>query len=348
MEQVLISCDPDAEAYALREIQEIQRGASPVWIEDGLALLVLPEGFAEFADDVRRLQPIFIRHIAPVMIEVPLAGEFADIEALSEAALSLSSKLKSELPFSVQSRILSEGTRPYRKITLNETLSCQITERTGATMDARRPEQVVSITCTPDKGYVGVSLVEENRSDWPGGEHRFKKEDGQISRAEFKLLEAIDVFGLTLPAQGRALDMGAAPGGWTRVLRAQGLNVVAVDPADLDRRLERDENVYHMRKKIEDFHPGPGGFDVLVNDMRMDIGKSVRAMRHQEPCLRAGGIGVMTLKLSNVLDRSNDWLRMVRKALATLTISFDVIDARQLYHNRSEVTVALAKRPEVL
>ncbi len=51
-----------------------------------------------------------------------------------------------------------------------------------------------------------------------------------VSRAEHKLAEAIHVFGLDLRAGMRAIDLGAAPGGWTFLLAERGLDVVAVDP----------------------------------------------------------------------------------------------------------------------
>src|SRR5947208_3146142 len=80
--------------------------------------------------------------------------------------------------------------------------------QTGARMDARAPAQIVSLLCLPEIGYLGISDAARNLSDWAGGEHRFRQEEGRISRAEFKLLEALSVFRLALPAQGGALDMG--------------------------------------------------------------------------------------------------------------------------------------------
>jgi 23S rRNA (cytidine2498-2'-O)-methyltransferase len=85
-------------------------------------------------------------------------------------------------------------------------------------LDVRNPEQVLSLVCTPTHGYLGFSLAVENLSTWAGGVHRFKREKEQISRAEFKLLEILNLFQLSLSAGDTALDLGAAPGGWTRIL----------------------------------------------------------------------------------------------------------------------------------
>ena len=66
---------------------------------------------------------------------------------------------------------------------------------------------------------------EDMLSDWPGGAVRFQREEGQISRAKFKLLEAEREFGLHYAKYQQALDIGAAPGGWTSLLLERGLRV---------------------------------------------------------------------------------------------------------------------------
>ena len=83
----------------------------------------------------------------------------------------------------------------------------------------------------------GLSRAERNISDWAGGMRRFAREEGQISRAEFKLLEALEVFRIVLPPRGVALDLGASPGGLTGVLRQLDQYVTAVDPGELGPRL---------------------------------------------------------------------------------------------------------------
>ena len=54
------------------------------------------------------------------------------------------------------------------------------------------------------------------------------------SRAYFKLEEALDLAGVGDLHGSHALDLGAAPGGWTEVLLDRGASVVAVDPGALD------------------------------------------------------------------------------------------------------------------
>ena len=341
--RVLISCDPEFEAQALQELRELRPPMpAPVWVGDGVALCETGLAFDAFAALIAERAPIFIRHIAPAQCTVDLRGEESDLETLGEAAQSLASLLNPNETFAVQARFLHEEARPYRKFTLNETISTRLQECTGAIMECKTPAQVVSVACTQTQGYVGISCAAQNRSAWPGGEHRFKREDGQISRAEFKLLEALDVFDLELPTGGKALDMGAAPGGWTRVLRQQGLRVVAVDPADMDARFRRDPLVTHVAKTIEAFLPGvKTRFDVLVNDMRMNADASAEMMLLASRCVVPGGLAIMTLKLIRSVETRHNILEEVRLVLQRLKRDYQIIGARQLYHNRSEVTVVL-------
>ncbi len=285
----LISCDPASRTFVEEEMKPLlARPRSLEWLDDGLALANIEPGFNDFAAAVKKAAPVFVRHIAPVEREIGLTATEADIEMLIGAVAGISGRIDPALTFSVQSRILGEGKLPYRKVALNEALSRYLEGKTGAKMDARVPAQVVSVLCTPERGFLGVSRTEQNLSDWPGGMHRFKHEEGRISRSENKLLEALSVFHLALPAGGTALDMGASPGGWTHVLRERGLQVVAVDPAALDARLAGDAGVIHVRAQVQAYLAPGRKFAVVVNDMRMDASTSVEIMLQARSCLEQG------------------------------------------------------------
>jgi 23S rRNA (cytidine2498-2'-O)-methyltransferase len=341
----LVTCDPESEAFALQELRELLPSLpSPSWITDGIALVTPGLSFAECAARMSENPSIFVRHLAPVQWEVELRGVEADVEVLLEAAALSAPGFTSNASFAVQSRIVGEGRLPYRKFTLNNTLSAALERLTGAQMECRQPQQIVSVLCAPTRGYIGLSDAAQNRSSWPGGEHRFKRDEEQISRAEFKLLETLRTFDLQLPERGRALDLGAAPGGWTRVLRQHGLAVTAVDPADLDSRFRRDAGVQHVRRRVEEFLPTvKNRFALLVNDMRKDPLDSVEVMLQAAGLLLPDAPAVLTLKLPHQTGSSVDNLAMVRLCIDRLKREYRIVGARQLYHNRSEVTVALSK-----
>jgi 23S rRNA (cytidine2498-2'-O)-methyltransferase len=347
---VLLTCDAESHTFAEAELREMLPGLPPFeWIargsdtEGGIARIEPGTDFDAFAGAVERSAPVFVRHVQPVHAEIPLRADESDLGLLREAASGLAPRLDPSRTFSVQSRILGEGKLPYRKVTLNESLSTLLEAQTGAVMDSREPSQAVSVLCTSARGYLGVSRTEQNRSAWPGGKHRFRHEEDQVSRSEFKLLEALSVFRLALPEGGTALDMGAAPGGWTRVLRSRGLKVTAVDPADLDPRLGGDRGIRHVRQRIQEYLPRATQFDVIVNDMKMDARASVELMLRAARSLRPNGIAVMTLKLPRSEAETPRTLERVRADLERLSRGYRILGARQLYHNRHEVTVALGR-----
>jgi 23S rRNA (cytidine2498-2'-O)-methyltransferase len=224
---------------------------------------------------------------------------------------------------------------------VNERLAAALREATGAPLDVRAPQQVLSVLATPGAGYLGLSRAEENLSAWAGGGIRFAREPDQVSRSEFKLLEAISVFHLSVPAAGSALDLGASPGGWTRLLRKAGLQVTAVDPGDLDPRVAADPGVRHVHAMAQEFRCRPDEYAVIVNDMRLDARDSARLMLDFAPCLASEGWAVMTLKLPH---RSQE--QVARQAVELLLRRYQLLGARQLYHNRSEITVALQRSGE--
>ncbi len=349
---VLFSFGADVRLVAEAEIREIFPHIPPfLWLEgnpgeeSGIALAALPVNFEACVSRLDRTRPIFMRHIAPVQRTVALTGGDEDLTTLRRAVRELSAEIDPARTVSVQSRLLGDKTpRPYSRTELNRALFEEIADVSGATLDARAPAQVVSVCCTADTAFVGVSETAQNRSPWPGGERRFKREEGQIARSEFKLLEALEVFALTLPESGVALDVGAAPGGWTRVLRQKNLRVVAVDPADMDERVLADPGVEIVRHAIQ-YHRPSSPFDVIVNDLTMDARDSVIAMLALRAYLKPGGIGIITLKLPRHEVSGQTLLKFVRTDIARLATGFAVIGARHLFHNRSEITVALTTLP---
>jgi 23S rRNA (cytidine2498-2'-O)-methyltransferase len=169
---------------------------------------------------------------------------------------------------------------------------------------------------------------------------RFAREKEQISRAEFKLLEALETFKIELPPRGRALDLGAAPGGWTRVLRQKEQYVTAVDPAWLHPSLQTDKGVRHLRLTAEDYLAQyPDTYDVIVNDMRLDARDSARMMVEYGRYLYPHGLALITLKLPERKYRS-----ALDHGLNILRQGYTIAGARQLFHNRSEVTVYLTPK----
>ena len=332
----ILTAAPDSSELACAELRQAQ--ADTFFFPDIAPGVMCADGdFFDLADKWRQNPPIFTRHICPAQTAVPLRQNESDLTNLQQAVAELLDLIEPEVPFSVQTRIFADGL--LRPFDVNNALADFIKTETNAPLDVRRPFQILSVVITPDTAYIGVSLALHNLSDWAGGVRRLAREKGQISRAEFKLLEALEVFGIELPPRGTALDLGAAPGGWTRVLRQREQYVTAVDPADLHPSLQADKQVRHKQMTAEIYFLNePDPFDLIVNDMRLDARDSARLMVEYAPFLYPQGQAIMTLKLPKnnrapVLDHSFNILRQ----------AFRIANARQLFHNRSEITIHLTK-----
>ena len=82
--------------------------------------------------------------------------------------------------------------------------------------------------------------------------------------------------------------MGAAPGGWTKVLSDLGASVVAVDPGALSSEVLNCASVTHLRHRIEYANLLDHSFDILVNDMSLDPTESA-ALRGTQSRIRNSG-----------------------------------------------------------
>jgi 23S rRNA (cytidine2498-2'-O)-methyltransferase len=343
--QYIISADEGSLDLALKELYAVD-GKATVGLEFGPGVLLINGSlsFAEVAAAWAEKPPIFVRHVSPVqsVLTLDTGANWGALLALV-AAEEILPHLNPALPFSVQSRVFPHV--DFKPFEANQQIAQVAVDQFGLTLDVREPEQVVSVVARSDAGdpptfYLGASPTAHNLSDWAGGMRRFAREEGQISRAEFKLLEAIDVFGLALPARGTALDLGAAPGGWTRVLRNFEQYVTAVDPGELDPRLAADRGVRHKRMTAEAYlDSGADPFDIIVNDMRMDGRDSARLMTSYARLLYPHGWALMTLKLPELKRES-----ILDHAFTILRNRYTIAGARQLFHNRSEITIYL--RPQ--
>ncbi|MDA8382969.1 MAG: 23S rRNA (cytidine(2498)-2'-O)-methyltransferase RlmM, partial [Betaproteobacteria bacterium] len=136
--------------------------------------------------------------------------------------------------------------------------------------DARGPRLHVFLV-SPDAAYMGLSWA-SNASPWFMGIPRLRWSKGAPSRSSLKLVEAFAAF--LAPAEqatrlrpgGTAVDLGAAPGGWSFELARRGLAVVAVDNGRLDPQVLASGCVTHLRADGFRFRPRKP-VDWMVCDM---------------------------------------------------------------------------------
>lgn len=335
--RTIITCQEASEGVATLELQE--RGIVVTRVAAGILLCEGAQVFERVGAAAKAGEVIFVRHIFPLNLEATLQ---ASIQETAEAILG-GVLLPSEQSLSFQIRAFSSP-ETFRKGELAQELE-RLAQTRSVTIDRKYPQVVCSIVVIGSAIYAGIATTELCLSRWSGGEPRYKADNSVVSRAENKLREAHDVFPLAQSTDwAEALDLGASPGGWSKVLASLGYAVTAVDPAPLDPAVLDDSRITYVSMSSQRFVATQRGarFALIVNDMKMDPVESVRVIQSTSGLLRNRGEVVMTLKLPQMAPV--DTLAVIRAALATLRETFEVIGARQLFFNRSEVTVCLRGR----
>ncbi|MNO76278.1 Ribosomal RNA large subunit methyltransferase M [compost metagenome] len=278
--------------------------------------------------------PIFLRHIQPVDFQ-----DEGTMEALQRLAVYLSRR--SELEGEKISLNVRKGDSSFWQESpgeLREWLQEQL-QSLGAEFTVQDPAWVISVYADGNALYAGVSRPEANLSSWNGGAIRFRKEDGQISRAKFKLMEAEKEFDIPFYSFRNALDIGASPGGWTSFLLERGMKVTAVDPALMHESLRNYPGLKILRKNAGEVKFRDNEFDLLVCDMSWSpklMAKLVTGLLHS---LSPGGTAIVTVKLMHKKP-----LAMIKEIIAMFEGErMQIQRAKQLFHNRDEITLYMIK-----
>lgn len=192
-----------------------------------------------------------------------------------------------------------------------------------------------------NQGYAGVSPL-ANAARWPMGIPRLKL-GGAPSRSAAKLEEAMlwflgDAAERELVPGMRAVDLGAAPGGWTWQFVRRGIHVVAVDRGDLRDDLSGSALVRHLREDAFRYRP-ERTVDWLVCDV---VDKPARVCDLMALWLCSGwcrrAIFNLKLPMKRRYAATTELLACLRGRIEAASRPFR-LEARQLYHDREEITV---------
>lgn len=209
----------------------------------------------------------------------------------------------------------------------------------GHRLDVLLPDFDKAWLCWSDAG---------NRAPFMAGVARLKFPAEAPSRSTLKLEEAWHVFigrehFLDELGGGRtAVDLGAAPGGWTWQLVNQGMLVSAIDNGPMDAGLLASGHVTHIRADGFSWRP-KRAVDWLVCDMIEQprrVAELMAAWFREGLCRKA----IFNLKLP-MKQRYQEWLLCQEILLAQAGTAGRPLrlQARQLYHDREEVTCYLQR-----
>lgn len=201
----------------------------------------------------------------------------------------------------------------------------------------------------PDKSHAFIGSSDPyNSSASVMGIHRQNMPAEAPSRSTLKLAEAIDVF-MDKGEQSRllrsgmtAVDLGAAPGGWTWQMVKRGIRVAAVDNGPMKGVLAKHALVEHLKQDGFKFAPRKA-VDWLICDMVEKPAKVAELMGNwfvSGWCKHA--IFNLKLPMKQRLGAVDSALGGIKKRLDEESINYKM-SAKQLYHDREEITVFLTR-----
>lgn len=330
----LVYCRPGFERDCVEETQ-----AKPVEVLAGSGYLVL-QGKAKLA--YRQLA--FARQLLKLHGEVrdlPERDRLTPLLAVIPQEPSRFGALYVEVPDTNDGKTLSGFTKRFQPL-----IEQALRESDRLTEDASLPRLHIFFP-SADRALI-ASSDPANSSDAHMGIHRVPLSPEAPSRSYLKLGEAFAVF-LDEKEQARllkprmtAVDLGAAPGGWTWQLVQRGLKVTAVDNGPLKGVAAAHPAIRHLRQDGFKFRP-QRPVDWLMCDM-VEQPQRVAALMAEWFIGGFTSNAVFNLKLpmKKRVEALHGALDLLRTTLNKKGIRYR-LEVKQLYHDREEVTVFLTR-----
>lgn len=332
----IVTVSAGFEPEAKKEIERILAGAKArnLFFKGNL-LVECPQDEKEAVRRLREAPTLYVGHVFPVGSQVKIPPSTEGITKLYEHVANLG-KLGKGDTFLV--RCKRRGTHNFSSRDVEKKMGALLEDSTGAVAEFRKPKKIVVVQIFQNIIFMGVTDA-ENILVKPIQVYR-KYDRGQrpFTRAEHKIKEAIEVFNLKIGEDFKVLDLGAAPGGWTKILSSLAEKVIAVDPAELDPTVTALPNVVHTKCKAEEVPEGVEQFHMITNDMNMDPAESARIMVDLADRLRKDGIALMTVKF---ITRNRK--RHLNEAIEILKTMYKDFRVGRLPHNRYETTLFMKK-----
>ena len=240
---------------------------------------------------------------------------------VSQAALEARSAILACSPHTVPDSLLADGGE--RAVPGDFVLDCILVE--------------------PDQWWIGYHRAKGVCSRVAGGLLGVIPTEPPVSRAWYKIEEALLWSELPIPPESRFADLGCAPGGTSQALLQHGHWVTGIDPAVVSPEVLKSPRFRHIRRrttqvKRREFRKTRW----LTADMNVAPEYTLDAVESivMHPEVQIRGI-VLTLKLPEwkLADRIPEYVRRVRGW------DFNRIQTRQLCHHRQEFCLVALKKP---
>ncbi|HTN94492.1 MAG TPA: 23S rRNA (cytidine(2498)-2'-O)-methyltransferase RlmM [Gallionella sp.] len=335
-------CAQEALIYAKQQKPVI--AAQPEILTDsGYVVVALNEQSLSYRELIFARQLILLHHTIPLL---PERDRLSPILAAISRLPGTFGTLWLEAPDTNDGKLLVTFTRRFQPVLETALLEAgRLRNDPHSTrLHVFFPEKHSALIGTSDPHNSSAAIMGIVRQSMPAG---------APSRSAMKLAEAIEVF-MDRGAQARllrpgmnAVDLGAAPGGWTWQLVKRGVRVTAVDNGPMKgvlahHPLVQHPLVQHLRQDGFKYAPRKA-VDWMVCDM---VEKPSRVAALIAAWFIAGwckhSIFNLKLPMKQRVATLASVLGGIRKQLDDEGIHYRML-AKQLYHDREEVTVFLTK-----
>lgn len=198
------------------------------------------------------------------------------------------------------------------------------------------------IAVEPREWWLGWHRAGSPETCWPGGVPRIEPVGPTISRAYFKLVEALLWSGLPVRAGDACVEIGSAPGGSCLALLERGCVVTGVDPAEMDPLVLANPRFTHVRARAKAVkHAVYAGCRWLTVDV------------HAAPKYTLDTVEAVVTRPSSSIEGVVLTLKLTEPKLAAQLPAFErrirswgyaEVRARQLAFNRQEVCLVATHR----
>jgi 23S rRNA (cytidine2498-2'-O)-methyltransferase len=217
--------------------------------------------------------------------------------------------------------------------------SVESSSRLAVNRRARAGQTILDcVIVEPNEWWFGYHVAGSTPSRYPGGVCLIDTRVEPISRAFWKMTEALNWSQLPAEKGDRWIEIGSAPGGSCQALLTRGLHVIGVDPADMDDSLLQHPHFKHLRMRAAEVKRRElRGVRWLSVDVNVAPNHTLDTVESLVSDARARIRGMLlTLKFPDwelaeqipaFVDRVRSW-------------GYRYVRARQLAFNRHEICVA--------
>ena len=187
----------------------------------------------------------------------------------------------------------------------------------------------------PDRWLIGHHYATTIAQRWPGGVPDIERRDDIISRAYYKVLEALLWSQLPLRQGDTCIEIGSAPGGACQALLELDAKVIAIDPADMHDSIVNHPGLKQIKKRAKDVRKSElADAKWLIADMNVAPNYTLDAAEEIVTNQRTNIQGMLlTLKIADwklaqsipeMIERVKRW-------------GYRFVKTRQLAFNRNEI-----------